>query len=37
MEGWRAQIEPGVELDKQDKFWKWVKDNVDFRVRARKF
>ncbi len=37
MEGWRGQIVPGVELAKQDKFWKWVKDNVDFRVRARKF
>ncbi len=37
MEGWRDQIQPGVELDKQDKFWRWVKDNVDFRVRSRKF
>jgi hypothetical protein len=37
MEGWREQMQPGVELAKQDKFWRWVKDNVDFRVRARKF
>jgi len=37
MEGWKEQMEPGVELAKQEKFWKWVKDNVDFRVRARKF
>lgn len=37
MEGWREQIQPGVELAKQDKFWRWVKDNVDFRVRSRKF
>ena len=37
MEGWKQQIVPGVELAKQEKFWKWVKDNVDFRVRARKF
>jgi len=37
MEGWRAQIVPGIELAEQEKFWKWVKDNVDFRVRARKF
>jgi hypothetical protein len=37
MEGWKDQMQPGVELAKQDKFWKWVKDNVDFRVRARKF
>ena len=37
MEGWKEQIQPGVELAKQDKFWRWVKDNVDFRVRSRKF
>lgn len=37
MEGWRGQIQPGVELAKQDRFWRWVKDNVDFRVRSRKF
>jgi hypothetical protein len=37
MEGWKDQMQPGVELANQDKFWKWVKDNVDFRVRARKF
>jgi len=37
MDGWRAQMEPGVELAQQEKFWKWIKDNVDFRVRARKF
>ena len=37
MEGWKEQMQPGVELAKQDKFWKWVKDNVDFRVRARRF
>jgi hypothetical protein len=37
MEGWKEQMQPGVELAKQDKFWRWVKDNVDFRVRRRKF
>jgi hypothetical protein len=37
MEGWKEQMEPGVELAQQDKFWTWVKDNVDFRVRARRF
>ena len=37
MEGWRNQMEPGVELAQQDKLWKWIKDNVDFRVRARRF
>jgi hypothetical protein len=30
-------MEAGVELAQQEKLWKWVKDNVDFRVRARKF
>ena len=37
MEGWKEQMQPGVELAKQEKFWKWVKDNVDFRVRASRF
>jgi hypothetical protein len=37
MEGWKEQMQPGVTLAEQDKFWRWVKDNVDFRVRARKF
>jgi len=37
MVGWRAQMEPGVELAQQEKLWKWVKDNIDFRVRARRF
>jgi len=37
MEGWRAQMEPGVEIAQQEKLWKWIKDNVDFRVRARRF
>ncbi len=37
MLGWKEQMQPGAELAKQDKFWRWVKDNVDFRVRSRKF
>ncbi len=37
MVGWKKQMEAGVELAQQEKLWKWVKDNVDFRVRARKF
>jgi len=37
MEGWRKQMEPGVDLANQEKLWKWVKDNVNFRVRARRF
>jgi hypothetical protein len=37
MEGWKNQMEAGVELAQQEKLWTWIKDNVDFRVRARKF
>jgi hypothetical protein len=35
MEGWHAQMAPNVPLDRQDQLWKWVSDNVDFRVRRR--
>lgn len=37
MEGWKKQMAPGLELAHEDKLWKWIKDNVDFRVRARSF
>ena len=33
MKGWRAQMRPDTDLAKQDRFWKWVRDNVDYRVR----
>jgi hypothetical protein len=33
MKGWRAQMKPDTDLGRQDRFWKWVKDNVDYRVR----
>ncbi|MGH7164630.1 MAG: hypothetical protein ACREIS_03785 [Nitrospiraceae bacterium] len=36
MKGWKNQMQPGVEPGQQDKFWKWVQDNVDFRVRSKK-
>ncbi len=36
MKGWQRQMEPGVPTDQQEKFWKWVEDNVDFRIRASK-
>lgn len=36
MKGWKDQIQPDVDLAHQDRFWKWVKDNVDFRVRSRR-
>jgi len=37
MKGWRQQLEGGVDLARQAKLWKWVKDNVDFRVRSKAF
>lgn len=33
MGGWREQMKPEIELASQDRLWKWVKENVDFRVR----
>jgi hypothetical protein len=35
MEGWRDQVTPGAPPESQDDLWKWISDNVDFRVRAR--
>jgi hypothetical protein len=35
MRGWRAQIRPDAGPAGQDRLWKWVKDNVDYRVRTR--
>jgi hypothetical protein len=37
MKGWRDQVEPGVDPARQGKLWKWVKDNVDYRVRSKAF
>jgi len=34
MKGWLTQVQPGVEPANQDRLWKWVQDNVDFRVRS---
>ena len=34
MKGWKNQMQPGLELRHQDRFWKWVQDNVDFRIRS---
>ncbi|HYM38349.1 MAG TPA: hypothetical protein VES96_08100 [Nitrospiraceae bacterium] len=36
MKGWKNQMQAGVDVAQQDRFWKWVQDNVDFRVRANK-
>jgi hypothetical protein len=34
MQGWTRQIKEGTEPAGQNRLWKWVKDNVDFRVRS---
>jgi hypothetical protein len=36
MAGWHQQFKPGVPLAEQKDLWKWVQDNVDFRVRVGK-
>jgi hypothetical protein len=33
MRGWHLQVRPDVSLEHQAALWKWVQDNVDFRVR----
>ena len=33
MKGWRNQMQAGAALPQQEKLWKWVRDNVDDRVR----
>ena len=33
MKGWRAQMKPDTDPASQDRLWKWVRENVDFRVR----
>ena len=35
MGGWRAQLVPNLPAEEQHGLWTWIKDNVDFRVRAR--
>ena len=35
MRGWRAQLVAGADPGDQARLWKWVRDNVDFRVRSR--
>jgi hypothetical protein len=37
MRGWRTQIAADREPAAQRRLWKWVRDNVDFRVRAQAF
>jgi hypothetical protein len=35
MKGWSTQVEANVDPSAQSHLWKWVKDNVDYRVRSR--
>jgi hypothetical protein len=35
MKGWATQLVTGVDPAGQVRLWKWVRDNVDFRVRSR--
>jgi transglutaminase-like putative cysteine protease len=34
MTGWRNQLKPALPLERQADLWKWVHDNVDYRVRS---
>src|SRR5262249_2389601 len=34
MAGWREQVAPDQPLDTQARLWRWMEDNVDFRVRS---
>jgi len=34
MKGWRHQMQQGTSIEDQGKFWRWVRDIVDFRVRS---
>lgn len=34
-EGWRAQLQPGAPPEEQERLWRWIADNVNFRVRSR--
>jgi hypothetical protein len=35
MKGWSTQVEADVDPAGQARLWKWVRDNVDYRVRSR--
>jgi hypothetical protein len=37
MSGWSGQLRTGVASAQQDDLWKWVLDNVDYRVRPVKY
>jgi hypothetical protein len=33
MAGWRSQVTLGLPVDRQERLWTWIRENVDFRVR----
>jgi hypothetical protein len=35
MKTWRQHVQPGVPVDAQNQLWKWIGDNVDFKVRSK--
>ncbi|MFC1540017.1 hypothetical protein ACFL41_00845 [Gemmatimonadota bacterium] len=37
MGGWKDQLVPDLELDVQENLLTWINENVDFRVRSRRF
>jgi len=36
MKTWREKLEPNRDLGEQVRFWKWLQDTVDYRVRSSK-
>jgi hypothetical protein len=38
MVSWKDEkiLQPGVEFEQQERFFDWLKDNVDFGVRSRR-
>ena len=36
MKTWKEKMQPNRDLAEQDRFWKWLQDNVDYRVRSSK-
>ena len=36
MKNWKEKLQPDRDLAQQDRFWKWLQDTVDYRVRSSK-
>jgi hypothetical protein len=34
MQTWKRHYRPGARPEEQAELWKWIQDNVDFRVRS---